>query len=334
VPASTALLDMLYSFEVSRAICVAAELDVAELLAEGPRTVDELGAATGTQPPLLFRLLRALASCGVFEQRDDGRFAMTALAEPLRRDAAGGSIYGYARYVGQPFVQRPWEHLSLTLRTGQPAFERMFDASLFEHLASNPQAAERFNDAMSSHTTHDALAVVGAYAFPEAGTIVDVAGGHGALIEAILNETPAAAGILFDQPQVITGARDRLGDSAVADRCQFVSGDMFQSVPGGGDVYILKRTLHDWDDDHARVVLENCREAMRPGGRILVVEMIIDPGPGGHMAKFYDLMMLVIMGGRERTESEFGQLFASAGLKLSRTLQTGSPLSIMEGVAA
>lgn len=324
---------MVYAFELSRAICVAAELGIADLLSDGAQTIGELASATGTRPELLFRLLRALASRGVFEQREDGRFAITALAAPLRRDAPGGSVYEYALYVGQPLVQRPWEQLLSTLRTGEPAFERVFDASLFDYLASNPTASERFNDAMSSHTTRDALAVVDAYDFPS-GTVVDVAGGHGALIEAVVAATPGATGVLFDRPHVIDGARERLRHSVVADRCRLVSGDMFQSVPAGGDVYMLKRALHDWEDDRAAAVLENCRHAMNEGGRILVIEMVVDPGAAGHMAKFYDLMMLVMIGGRERTEVEFERLFASAGLKLTRTIDTGSPLSVVEAALA
>jgi SAM-dependent methyltransferase len=330
---STALLDMVYAFELSRAVCVAAELGIADLLFDGPQTVDELAAATGTQPEPLFRLLRALASRGVFEQREDGRFAITALAEQLRRDAPGGSVYEYALYVGLPLVQRPWEELLSTLQTGRPSFERVFEASLFDYLASDAAAGKRFNDAMSSHTTRDALAVVDAYDF-QAGKVVDVAGGHGALIEAVVAATAGATGVLFDRPQVIEGARERLGQGAVADRCQLVSGDMFESVPSGGDVYMLKRTLHDWEDDRAAVVLENCRRAMNEGGRILVIEMVVDPGAAGHMAKFYDLMMLVMIGGRERTEAEFERLFASAGLRLIRTIATGSPLSVLEAAAA
>lgn len=331
---SAALLDMIYSFEVSRAICTAAELGIADLLNDGPLTVEELAAATGADSVLLFRLLRALASRGVFEQRDDGRFALNALSEPLRREAAGGSVYAYARYIGRPFVQRPWEELASTLRTGEPGFERVFGAPMFDYLASNPEASEVFNDAMSSNTSRDSDAVVAAGGFSDRETIVDVAGGHGALIAGILAATPGASGVLFDLPHVISGARERLGFSGVADRCRLVEGDMFSSVPAGADTYILKRTLHDWEDDRAAVILCNCRRAMREDGRVLVVDMVVAPGPDGHVAKFYDLMMMVMLGGRERTESEFDRLFATAGLRRSRTIATNCPLSIVEGVGA
>jgi ubiquinone/menaquinone biosynthesis C-methylase UbiE len=297
-------------------------------------TVTDLADATGTEPRMLFRLLRALASCGVFEQHDDGRFALNALAEPLRPEAAGGSAYRYALYVGQPLVQRPWEQLVSTLRTGRPAFEHVFEAPMFEYLASNPGANDLFNDAMSSNTSRDADAVVGACEFGDDETIVDVAGGHGALLAAILAAAPEAGGVLFDLPHVLAGARETLRSRGVADRCRLVEGDMFESVPSGADTYILKRTLHDWEDDRAAVILANCARAMRDGGRVLVIDMIIPPGADGRLAKLYDLMMMVMLGGRERTEAEFDDLFAAAGLTRTRTIPTTCPLSIVEGVRA
>jgi hypothetical protein len=334
--ANTALLELLCSFELTRAICAAAELGIADLLADGPRTVEELADVTGTHPDLLYRLLRALASRGIFEQsQHDGRqFALTELAESLRREGPGGTVHDYALYVGQPFLQRAWEQLVPTLRTGQPAFDLAHEMPLFEYLAGEPSAAQSFNDAMTSHSGRDAEAVIDAYDFADAGTIVDVAGGHGTLIAKILVAAPRAGGVLFDLPQVISGARETLRTAGVADRCLLVEGDMFESVPLGGDIYTLKRALHDWSDEQAIAILRNCRAAMSEGGRVLVIEMVIDPGPGGHLAKFYDLMMMVVARGRERTDAEYAELFDAAGLRLARTIPTLGPLSVIEAVAA
>jgi O-methyltransferase/methyltransferase family protein len=334
--ANTELLDMLYAFELTRAICAAAELGIADLLVDGPRTVEQLADVTGTRPELLYRLLRALASRGIFEQSEhDGRqFALTELAESLLREGPGGTVHDYALYVGKPFLQRSWEQLVPTLRTGQPAFDLAHGLPLFEYLASEPSAAQSFNDAMTSHSRRDAEAVIDVYDFADAGTIVDVAGGHGTLIAKILVAAPGAGGVLFDLPQVVSGARETLRTAGVADRCLLVEGDMFESVPVGGDIYTLKRALHDWSDEQAIAILRNCRAAMSEGGRVLVIEIVIDPGPGGHLAKFYDLMMMVVASGRERTEAEYAELFDAAGLRLARMIRTPGPLSVIEAVGA
>jgi O-methyltransferase domain/Dimerisation domain len=333
-PAGAELLEMIVGFQVSRAICAAAELGIADLLADGPKTVPELAGATGTRPPLLYRLLRALASRGIFAEDDDGRFGMTALAEPLRSDAPGGSVRAYALFVGQPFNQRPWEELVGTLRTGEPGFDRAYGISWFDYLSGNAGDSDLFNAAMSSRTSGETAAVVAAYDFAGLGTIVDVAGGHGGLIAAILAASPGTRGVLFEQPHVIAGARSALQQRGIAGRCELVGGDMFAAVPPGGDVYLVKRTLHDWDDDRAAAILRNCCRAMTDGGRVLIIEMVIPPGNGPHLGKFYDLTMMVTLGGRERTEPEFAQLLAAAGLRLTRVVPTQSPLSIIESTRA
>ena len=332
--ANTALLDLLYSFELTRAICAAAELGIADLLADGPRTVEDLAALTGTRPQLLYRLLRALASRDIFRRLDDGRYAQTELGEALRREGPGGTVHAYALYIGQPFLQRSWEQLVPALRTGTPAFDLAHGRPLFEYIAQDAEAAASFNDAMSSHSGRDAEGVIDAYEFAAGETIVDVAGGHGTLIAKILAAAPGTTGVLFDLPRVVSGAGEVLRAQGVADRCEVVAGDMFESVPAGGHVYMLKRALHDWTDEQATAILRNCRAAMNDRGRVLVIEMVVDPGPGGPPAKFYDLMMLVVASGRERTEAEYSQLFAAAGLRHTRTIPTIGPLSVIEAVRA
>lgn len=328
---STELIGMMLGFLESRAICVAAELGLADLLAGGARTVEELAAATATRPELLRRLLRTLASRGVFAEEPDGTFVLSARAEPLRSDAPA-SVRDYALFLGQPFVQRPWEELAGSLRTGQPGFDLLYRARLFEYLAANPADGAIFNNAMSSITSREADAVIAAYDFTAFGRIVDIAGGHGGLLTAVLASSPAATGVLFDLPQVIAIATGVIRDRGVAGRCELVSGDMFTAVPPGGDAYILKRTLHDWDDDRAAGILRNCRDAMNSGGRILIVDMVVPAGNEPHPSKHYDLMMMVMLGGRERTEEEFAALLAAAGLDLARIIPTRSPVSIIEAV--
>jgi hypothetical protein len=281
---------------------------------------------------LLRRLLRVLASRGVFAEEPDGAFVLSALAEPLRSDAPGGSARDYALFLGQPFAQRPWEELTGSLRTGQPGFDLVYRAKLFEYLAANPADGAIFNNAMSSNTSREADAVIAAYDFTPFGRIIDIAGGHGGLLAAILASSAASKGVLFDLPQVIAIATGASRDRGVAGRCELVSGDMFTAVPPGGDAYILKRTLHDWDDNRAASILRHCRDAMNQDGRILIVDMVIPAGNEPHPSKHYDLMMMVMLGGQERTEEEFAVLLAAAGLDLARIIPTRSPLSIIEAV--
>jgi hypothetical protein len=215
----------------------------------------------------VFRLLRVLASRGVFEQLDDERFALNLLAEPLRRDAPGGSARAYARYVGAPFLQRPWENLVSVLRTGQPSFPAFHGVPIFEYLASDAETSALFNDAMSNHTSRDAGAVVASYDFTGGQTVVDVGGGHGALLAAILAASTDARGVLLERSHVLSGARGFLGAAGLTDRCRLVEGDMLESVPAAADIYVLKRVIHDWNDEEAGVILEtaNGRWVLRAG---------------------------------------------------------------------
>jgi hypothetical protein len=321
---------MIIGFQVSRAIGVAAELGIADLLAEGSLSVEQLAALTNTRAPLLYRMLRALASRGIFAELEDGRFAMTPLADRLRSSAPGGSVRAYAVFAGQAFAQRPWEQMLATLRTGQPGFDQVYGAPLFDYLATDVTAGEIFNDAMTSNSSREAEAVIAAYDFTGLRSIVDVAGGHGRLIATVLTANPDAHGVLFDLPHVIAGARPVVHTGSLADRCRLVEGDMFAAVPAGGDAYLLKRTLHDWDDDRARAILQNCARAGKPGARVLIIEMVVPPGNEPHQAKLYDLMMMVMLGGRERTRHEFADLLAGAGFRLVQIVDTNTPLSVIE----
>ena len=334
VAAPVALLRMMTGYWVSKALSVAAELGLADLLRDGPRTTDELAAACGADAPTLYRLLRALASVGVFtETAGEGRrFALTPLAELLRSDVPG-SMRALARMYGSE-QYRAWDGLLDSVRTGSPAFDREFGASYFDYLTRSPGAGVVFNEAMTGWTTQVASAVAAAYAFAGSETVVDVGGGHGLLLATVLRAHPEMRGVLFDLPQVVAGAQPLLAAEGVADRCMAVGGDFFASVPEGGSVYMLAQILHDWDDDRCRVILQNCRRAIRPDGRILVVEQVLPPGNEPALGKWLDLHMLVLLTGRERTAAEYGALFAAAGFTLTAVIPTTSGASIVEGVLA
>lgn len=331
-PAPVALLRLMTGYWVSKALNVTAELGVADLFRDGPRTSDELAGMCGADPPTLYRLLRALASVGVFSEAPGRKFSLTPLAELLRSDNPG-SMRALARMYGSE-QYRAWDGLLESVRTGAPAFDRVFGASYFDYLAQNPEASAVFNEAMTGWTTQVADAVVAAYDFTGAGTVVDVGGGHGLLLATILRAFPEAKGVLFDVPQVVAGSQPLLEAHGVAPRCETVGGDFFASVPPGGDVYLLAQILHDWDDDKSRLILGNCHRAMGTSGKLLVVEQVIPPGNEPFLGKWLDLHMLVLLTGRERTEAEYRELLGAAGFDLARVVPTWSGASIIEAVRA
>lgn len=332
VPAPVALLRMMTGYWVSKALNVAAELGVADLLREGPRTSEELAAACGAHPPTLYRLLRALASVGVFTEVEGRRFALTPLAELLRSDVPN-SMRALARMYGSE-QYRAWGDLLESVRTGEPAFDREFGTNWFDYVARTPEAGAIFNEAMTGWTTQLADAVVAAYEFAGIGPVVDVGGGHGLLLATILRAHPTMRGVLFDLPHVATGGAAAFEKAGVADRCELVGGDFFAAVPEGGAYYILAQVLHDWDDERCRVILGNCRRAMLPEGKVLVVEQVLPSANEPSLGKWLDLHMLVLLTGRERTEAEYGALFKAAGLELTKVVPTSSGASIVEGVPA
>ncbi|MCA1739212.1 MAG: acetylserotonin O-methyltransferase [Actinobacteria bacterium] len=323
------LLRMTNAYQVSQAIHVAATLGIADLLEDGPRSADALAEATGTYAPTLYRLLRALASVGVFAE-NDGHFGLTPLAEYLRTGAPG-SLRAWAMLVGQRYSWRSWGHLLHSVRTGEPAFPNLYGTSAWEYRAAHPEEVAVFNAAMTALSAGVLEAVVRSYDFSGIGVLVDVGGGEGVLLAAILATNPALRGILFDQPHVVTTAGALLERAGVADRCEVVSGNFFEAVPGGADAYLLKSIVHDWGDSAAIEILRACRAAIADTGRLLVVEPVIRPGNEPDPAKFSDLNMLVMLGGRERTADDFERLYAEAGFRLNDIIRTGSPWHIIEG---
>jgi len=318
---------------VSQAVCVAAKLGVADLLAGGPLGASELAEATDTHARSLYRLLRSLASCGVFRERPDGRFELTPLAGGLRSDAPG-SMRDAIIFMGEEWYWRVWGNTIHSVRTGRPAWERAHGSEIFPWFAAHPEESRVFDRAMTSFSNLATAAVVEAYDFSGFETIVDVAGGHGLLLSAILRANPSLRGVLFDQPHVIEGARESVASKGLADRCELAGGDFFESVPAGADAYVMKHIIHDWDDERAVLILKNIARAMRDGGRVLVVEMVLPPANVPHLSKVLDIEMLTSPGGVERTEEEYGELFERAGLRLARVVATKSPYSVVEAVKA
>lgn len=331
-PPPLALLDMLTGCWISQALSVAATLGLADLLQEGPQSCETLAEATQTHAGALYRVLRALASVGVFAEDEAGRFRLTPLADLLRTDAPG-SLCAFAIMLGAPEHWRAWEGVLHSVRTGQPAFDHVFGMPLFEYFSTHPEAARIFDEAMTSRSSQENAAIVAAYDFAAAHTVVDVGGGQGTLLATILQAYPNVRGVLFDLPHVIAPVRTRMESTAQAARWAFVAGDFFAAVPAGGDCYLLKKVIHDWDDERAQRILTNCRTAMAGTGRLLLIEPLIPPGNEASFNKRLDLLMLVWnAGGRERTEREHQSLLAAAGFRLSRIIPTRAGISIIEAI--
>lgn len=326
--ARSAMQALLGGFRVSQMLAVAAKLRVADHLREGPRTVRDLARATESCEDALYRVLRTLAGVGVFAEEDGPSFRLTPRAELLLTDVPG-SLRVAAEVVGEEWNWRPWGALWHTVKTGETAFDHLYGESTWEWFAGHPAAARLFDQHMDGITSSEAQGVVAAADFAGARTVVDVGGGRGVLLAAILGRHRSARGILFNLPAVIEVARHTL-DVDIAQRIEFVAGDFFQAVPGEGDTYILKNILHDWNDDRARDILETCRRAMPRAATLLIIEHVVSPanqlGPG-HIA---DIQMMVRNGGRNRTEEELRHLLAASGFHLRRVIPTVGGPEVME----
>ncbi len=314
---------------ITQGVWVAAELGIADLLANGPLTADELAEQTQTQGAALYRVLRALASVGIFAQDPQGRFSLTPPANLLRSDVPD-SQRSFAIMMGAEFY-KAWGELLHSVRTGEGGFQKRFGMPFFQYMLEHPMRHGIYDTAMGRFGQGEAEAMLDAYDFSGFRTVVDVGGGSGMLLEAMLKRHPEIKGILFDLPAVVERARSFISDSGLSDRCRIEGGDFFSSVPAGADAYILQHIIHDWEDQDAITILRNCREAMRSDSRVLLVELVIPPGNGPFFGKWLDLMMLLV-GGRERTEEEYRRLFSAAGLKLTRVVSTASEVSIVEGL--
>jgi SAM-dependent methyltransferase len=317
---------MVNGYQVSYALSVAASLRLSDALAGGPRTPAELADAAGVHEPTLRRLLRALAAVGVYERQDDGRFALTELGATLCSDAPG-SVAGWARLVGRPYYVQAWGALEDSVRTGENAFPRVHGMSVWEYRAGRPEEQAVFDRAMASTAAPVTDAVARAYDFGRFGTVVDVGGGRGHLLAAILVRHPGVRGVLFDRPEALVDAQPGEGVT-------LVGGDFFAAVPEGGDAYLLKAVLHDWPDEESVAILRSCRRAMAPGGVVLIVEQVVDLAPDPIRTAFSDLNMLVMPGGQERELAEYGSLLDAAGFTLGRAVPTGTDVFVIEALPA
>lgn len=333
MPPPVRVLQLATTSWVSAAVSAAAALGVADELAPGPRSVDEIAKAVDAHAPTLYRLLRACADLELFRELDGQVFALTELGEALRSEAPG-SMRSFAMWVGLPADRYTWADLVMSVRTGEPAFVGVHGQPIWDYMRDHPNVSKVFDKAMTEVASQIIPPIVHAYDFSPFSKIVDVAGGHGAFLAAVLTANPQARGVLYDRPEVIADAGLPLKQAGVSDRCEFVSGDFFDSVPAGGDAYLLSNIIHDWDDEHSERILTNCRAAMADHGRILLVEDLlpnkIEPSP---IVKLMDLNMLVLCGGRQRTEAEFSELFHRVGLERSRIVPGGHS-SIVEAVRA
>jgi hypothetical protein len=321
----TELADYFVPFTI-RAIC---ELGVADKLADGPRTVEELAAATGAHAPSLLRALRALACKGIFTEVEPGTFDLTEPAQLLRGDHP---LSLRDAYHLMPADIAAWAQLGHSLRTGEPAFDHVHGQRLWDYLGEHPEDGERFDRGMQAMTRPELRVLLTAYPWAALGTVVDVGGGNGAFLAGLLARHRSLRGVLFDLPHVVAGAAPVLAEAGVEDRCEIVAGSFFEDVPPGADAYVLKRIVYGWDDEGALALLRAVRAAMSPGSRILVFEPVVAPGNDNDFGKILDVVMLVVDGGRARTAGELGELFDAAGLELERVVPTWA-FSIVEGRA-
>jgi hypothetical protein len=318
-------------FVFSSAQYVITRIGIPDLLAHGPRPVSELAAATGSNEDALYRVLRALASVGVFAEAGGRSFALTPVSEALRSDVPG-SAREMVLWMGNRFHFHVWAELGYSVKTGKPAVEHIYGKPAFEAMGAQPDVAQDFNAAMTALSRQLAPAVLQAYDFSATETLMDVAGGHGFILCEILTRYPKLKGILFDMPSVVEDPRCAQCLLNVNHRCRTIAGNFFEHIPSGADAYYMQHIIHDWDDEPALKILGNCRQAMQgqKNGKLLVVDSVLPEDTEPHFAKLLDLEMLLMPGGRERTEREFRALFGKAGFEITRIAPTRASESVIE----
>jgi hypothetical protein len=330
LPPEAQVIGTLCGLNVSQAMYVAAELGVADELRDGPRAIDEVASAVGANAGALRRILRTLAMTGCFSEVERGVFANTPQSETLRSDVPN-SVRDLVLWVGAEPHWRVWGSLLDAVKTGQPVWEQVHGTPLFPYLfAENPELGATFARAMTGFSNATIPAILAAYDFSQASVIADIAGGYGHTLAAILQANPQARGILFDAPDVLKDAPAQLEADGVSDRVELVPGDFHESVPAGADLYLLKHVVHDWDDERARGILANVRDAMGEDSRILIADVVLTEGDAPHFGKVMDLEMLLIPGGVERTDVEFHELVEPIGLKVERVIPTPSLVTLVE----
>ena len=315
---------MITGFWTASCIYNAAKLNIADLLANGPKTTEQLAKETGTLAPYLYRLLRALASVGIFAETENGEFSNTTLSETLRDDVRGSMKAMAIAQLGDHY--RGWGNLKHSLQTGEIAFDNVEGMTLWDYYETHEEDGANFMKAMTGLTGALIADVLPAYDFTQFKTIIDVGGGNGALLMSVLSTAPGAKGVVYDIDYVVKETEKVLADKGFAGRCSVEAGSFFDHVPAGADAYMMKLVLHDWNDEQSAVILVNCSKAMRPDSKLLIIEALIPEGNTPHPSKFMDMNMMAMTGGKERTEKEFHELFSQSGLKLSRIVPTHSPM--------
>jgi hypothetical protein len=322
------LLQMLMAYWTSQAIHVVAKLGIADLVKDGPKSADDLAKATKTHARSLYRVLRALASVGIFAEDERGRFGLTDMARCLLDEH--GSQRAVAIMMGEEHYAS-WAHLMYSVQTGKPAFDHVFGKPIFDYLSEHSEQAKIFDAAMTGFHGEETPTMIDAYDFGRFKTVVDVGGGNGTVLSAILRKHPGVNGILFDLEGVVGRAKENLAKAGLANRCQTIAGSFFKSICPGGDAYVMRHIIHDWTDEQCRTILGNIRKVIPSAGKLLVIEMVIPPGNDANVGKLLDLNMLVMPGGQERTEAEYRKLYESAGFKLERIVPTKTQVSVIEG---
>jgi ubiquinone/menaquinone biosynthesis C-methylase UbiE len=328
VPQET-LNRMVNGYWTTQAIYVAAKLGIADLLTHGPRSADDLAQTTHVHPASLYRLLRALASLGIFAEDRTARFSLTPLAECLRSDVPG-SQRAMAIMSGEEHY-KAWGELLYSVQTGKIAFDMLHGMPVFEFLSKNVDKAKVFDAAMVGIHGRESAAMADVYDFSGIGVVADIGGGNGSLLTTVLKKFPTLRGILYDLPGVVERAKANLQAAGVAERCTAIGGNFFDSVPAGADAYLMRHIIHDWDDEKASTLLRNVHKVIGPDGRLLVVEGVIPPGNDPCFGKLLDLTMMVLPGGKERTEAEYRTLFDTCGFQLTRIVPTRAEVCVIEG---
>lgn len=311
----------------------AAQLCLADHLAGQPQTAQQLAAITGTHAPALYRVLRTLASNGIFSEDESHRFSLTPLAEPLRSNVPGSVRTSILSITGNLFVL-PWSKLLYSVQTGQPSFDHHFGVPFFDYLTTHPEEAAMFSDMLMGINSGDAPAIAAAYDFSSYSHIADIGGATGHILTAVLASHPGPQGTLFDLPHNQAGARELIQSRGMADRVTFCPGSFFETIPGGCDLYMLSHVIHDWSEEQCLTILANCHRTMSAGSRLLIVEMVLPEGNAFHPGKALDITMLTLTGGQERSEPEYRALLEKASFRLTRVIPTNSPVSIVEACRA
>jgi hypothetical protein len=332
VPANIALLELAQGAWRTQALYAATKLGIVDALRDGPRSARDVATRVHADPDATYRLMRALASDGVLKLRG-GRFGLTRMGQALRSDHSG-SMAPFIAMIGSPEHWEHWSELLYSVQTGHTAVEKLRGTSIFEYLDTRPEYAAVFNDAMTGVSTMAIEMAVPLYDFTDRRLIVDVGGGHGALLAAVLVQSPRSHGVLFDLPSVIQSAGPLIDAAGVSKRCTLTGGSFFDAVPDGADAYLLKTVIHDWDDEQSLTILRNVRTAIAPDGKVLLMELVLPEGAPPHPGMLLDLEMLVHAGGRERTASEYADLLGRAGFRQTRVIPTAGPLSLIEAVPA